>query len=78
MGFLSKALGEGSTVEFEGKTYKLSGFTLGVQALLETYLEHFALQKARALRHLMTHQDVQECDPVALVLQDITKGMALP
>lgn len=74
MGATAKALGMGAQLEFEGKTYTLSGYTEGVKALYELYLERHAMSKARKLRDYVSPVDLAEKDPVDGARRDITIG----
>lgn len=75
MGFLSKALGMGSTFEHKGQTYRMSGLSLGIQAQFELYYEGVVIAKAKSLRSHFTPAELADADPVAAVVRDISAGM---
>lgn len=75
MGDTARALGMGAQIEYDGTTYTLSGWTEGVKALYEIYLEGYAISKARALRGRMPAEEVAGNDPVDGARRDITAGM---
>jgi hypothetical protein len=60
MGLVSKTLGRGIDFENEGKTYKISSWTFGVQAKYEEYLESNALKTLSRMRTQLDQMDYQE------------------
>lgn len=57
MGKVAAALGMGTTIDFEGKTYKLSPWTYKIQGEFERYLEDHLYQVYKRMAPLMTPQE---------------------
>lgn len=77
MGELSKALGMGATIDFEGKTYTLAGWTKGVQASMEMLIEQDVLKKARQQLLKCSIEDKADStlNPVSVASRDIREGL---
>jgi hypothetical protein len=74
MGDAARALGMGSTLEYKGKVYTICGFTEGVKALYETYLERSVIAKAKKLRVHFNAAELLSNDPVDGARRDISVG----
>lgn len=72
MGEISKALATEGSVEFQGKAWKLSAMTVGVQGEFEVWLEERAWDVLRRSRRWKTDQEDRE--DRAKLLEDITAG----
>ena len=75
MGLTAKALGIGSTYTFEKRVLHFCGWTQGVQAEFELYLEDFALANARRLRKVTPNEELGQGDPYLLTIRDINSGV---
>ena len=75
MGSVSRALANGSSYTFDGVTYHLSGWCLGVQGDYELYLEGIILAKSRLMRNRSSPEDLAVADPYAITVRDINAGL---
>jgi hypothetical protein len=72
MAEISKALGLGSSFDFNGKTYNCSPWTYKIQGEFERYLEDHAMRTARKMRQYLTDQEYT--DLIARTHKDIAEG----
>jgi hypothetical protein len=72
MGEHAKALGVGSSIEFRGKTYTVPPWNFGIMGKYESYLEDYALQRARQAARRMSNDESR--DYLRAVSQDIATG----
>lgn len=72
MGEISRALGQGSEFEFEGRKYVLSPWTFDIQGKFERYLEEQAFRVARRMAATMPQDEADRL--LRGVAEDITTG----
>lgn len=72
MGDVSKVLGKGSTLEFQGKVYQVAPLTYELQAKFETWLERRAVQAVQKLKNLYSSEEYSAA--LAGVNGDIASG----
>ena len=72
MAEISKALGLGSTFEFNGKTYTCSPWTYKIQGEFEKYLEDYAMRTAKKMRQYLTEPEY--ADLISKTHKDIAEG----
>jgi hypothetical protein len=72
MAEISKALGLGSTFDFNGKSYTCSPWTYRIQGEFEQYLESHAMKTVKKMRQYLTESEYGEL--VAKTHKDIAEG----
>ena len=72
MAEISKALGLGSTFDFNGKTYTCSPWTYRIQGEFERYLEDHAMKTVNKMRQYLTESEYGEL--VTKTHKDIAEG----
>lgn len=73
MGQIAKALGMGSEIRHNGRTYNVSPWTYKIQGEFERYLEGQAVQAVRRMRPHMNEYEWKEA--MTQVQRDITTGV---
>jgi len=72
MAEISKALGLGSSFEFNGTTYTCSPWTYKIQGEFEKYLEDHAMRTAKKMRQYLT--EAEYSDLISKTHKDIAEG----
>jgi hypothetical protein len=73
MGEISRALGQGSSLSFQGKNYTLAPWSYDLQGEFERYLEDKAWETCRRASQRLSKEEADELR--AQTLRDITAGV---
>ncbi len=73
MGDTNKALGGGSQLEFDGKTYTVSPWTYDIQKKFEQYMEKEAFASLKRMRPNLNDEEWR--DQLSLLNENITIGV---